>query len=141
MCVCKFIPPKFTLFLPLQFVPINFVDRCSLRAGDEVALVDCLGHTVSAILESVAALHYLGGGWEYFLKMVGAVKGDSVLFEFSSVHTCKIVLFAGVFGVQKFPLLEDEFHQRVLYPRQPHKRVALKSSVSLFSVSRIFVSY
>lgn len=102
-----------------QFVPRNFMSRCHLISGQEVALVDCMGRIHKAIVESCCGVNFLGEGWAGFLKYIGASRGDSLLLMFKSIRTCKVFDFHGDFGWQKYPFVEKHDLGRVLLPRQP----------------------
>lgn len=101
----------------VQFVPLNFMARCHLLAGQEVALVDCIGRTQQALVESCCGVNFVGDGWPEFLKYIGASMGDHLLFMFESIRTCNVFVFHDELGWQKYPFIENTDLGRVLLPR------------------------
>lgn len=95
------------------------MDRCHLISGAPVALVDCLGRTHNAVVESCCGVNYLADGWPEFLKYIGANRGDNLLLMFESIRTCKCFTFHGKFGWQKYPFIEKTDLGRVLLPIHP----------------------
>lgn len=102
----------------LQFIPRNFMERCRLVSSAEIAMVDCLGRTHSAVVETRCGVSYVGEGWADFLRSIGAVRGDMLLLMFESIRTCKFFVFNGRSGWQKYPTIEEQQLDRVLMPRQ-----------------------
>jgi hypothetical protein len=118
---CPFNPPVFIFLCVFQFLPSNLVERCSLSPGQDVALLDCMGRTSTTFVESCVDVFYLGRGWKEFLEVIDASKGDLILFEFTAARTCRVAVFNGKFGWQKYPYVDAQHEYTVLNPREPNK--------------------
>jgi hypothetical protein len=58
-----------------------------------------------------------------FLEVIGALKGDHTLFEFTAARTFKVAVFDGKFGWQKYPYVDAQHQHMVLNPRKPSKSI------------------
>jgi hypothetical protein len=72
-------------------------------------------------VESCVDVFYLGRGWKEFLEVIDASKGDHILFEFTAARTCRVAVFNGKFGWQKYPYVDAQHEYTVLNPRGPSK--------------------
>lgn len=91
----------------MKFVPRPMVTVCELVPGEGISIADCFGRLFKVTLESWVGVNYLGDGWSELLKHNQAEVGDSLLFKFKGPRSCKMIVFGGSEGVQKFPTHPD----------------------------------
>jgi predicted SAM-dependent methyltransferase len=115
-------PERFSFFA-FPVYPSQFCRKVFPVTRQDVALVDCMGRTSTAFVENCVDVFYLERCWKEFLDVIGALKGDHTLFEFTAARTFKVAVFDGKFGWQKYPYVDAQHQHMVLNPRKPSKSI------------------
>jgi hypothetical protein len=83
-------PERFSFFA-FPVYPSQFCRKVFPVTRQDVALVDCMGRTSTAFVENCVDVFYLERCWKEFLDVIGALKGEHTLFEFTAARTFKVL--------------------------------------------------
>ncbi|KAL6593298.1 hypothetical protein ACP70R_049051 [Stipagrostis hirtigluma subsp. patula] len=87
-------------------LPTALVARAELYVGKRVSLTDCCGRLFRCEVDRIDALFYLVDGWNKFIRSTGARPGDSLVFEFVTQRSYKVIVFR-CDGIQKYPAQQE----------------------------------